>query len=330
MNEHLNNYNILDTFDENQYQKVLMATDKTQDDAVVIINQLKNSDVVTMDVMTHYKSFAYNLVASFEEDGQITLINSYVQSKLLTDFLAGELPNFDLRLNIAKQYLEGISVMSDIPFPLMNILINEDQLTIKDQQLIFSNYIFLKSYDDKTTLKDVHSCIGKTLEVILQLHRETLNSRLTKLQSLIYKLHNGSMDWSLIDILAEYLEALTYILEKDEEIIIEEETTVKEETTVEEETTVKEETTIEEKTAVEEETTVEEETAIQLDVQEKKEPTNHETAVQEILHRDNKQHSDMYIQHEKQKRRFVPTFLLFFIILVIITSLLIFYSSTYM
>jgi len=52
--------------------------------------------------------------------------------------------------------------------------------------------------------------------------------------------------------------------------------------------------------------------------------------IQEILDRNDKQYSDLYVSNTKTKKKFLPTFLLFFIILIIITSLLIFYSSTYM
>ncbi len=192
MNDELKKYDIIDTFDENRYQTVLMGIDNSNYEDIVIINKLYKSEHINNDFMEHYKKLADNILSVYEADKEITVINQYEQASLLSDFLTESSLDLDERIRLGKSFLYQLSDFSSFDLGMQMVFIQSDQLTIKNGVLKFSNYIFLKEFQTETSQIDLFREIGKTLELILQLHREKLTSELSTLQQFIYQLLNSN------------------------------------------------------------------------------------------------------------------------------------------
>lgn len=192
MNDELKKYDIIDTFDENRYQTVLMGIDNSNYDDIVIINKLYKSEHINNDFMEHYKKIADNILSVYEADKEITVISQYEQASLLSDFITESSLDLDERIRLGKSFLYQLSDFSSFNLGMQMVFIQSDQLTIKNGVLKFSNYIFLKEFQTETTQIDLFREIGKTLELILQLHREKLTSELSALQQFIYQLLNSN------------------------------------------------------------------------------------------------------------------------------------------
>jgi len=482
MSDYIKNYDIIDIFDENDYQTVHMAISNQNYQDIVIINKLNQSEWIDDDFIKHYKKITDNLITIDETEENYTVINKYEQSKLLSDYMVEEKIDFDERLRLAKSFLYQISDFESFDLVMQDIFINLDQITISNSNLKFSNYIFLKSINREITQADMIKTIGHITETILELHREILTPELSAIQTYVYQLLHNELDLSYNDLYnrfkvlaaaynhgsvnftpnfeiennaSQILEQVrnqrlmrarhtsletSSKLEEDEshekreidstdthadlkdELISEPSFSIEkgsvnlDEVMGEEKIILKEEevrivyqaseevmsSTEEDKIYITEDEHLdldqiidaikpdsdtqepldkfvieEEDVDIKevLDTFEDPIPTNtqdedkihihkddlmddyilaHTQAIndsksnepselsvepdaapdmdhiKEILNRNDKQHSDLSIEDKKQKKRFLPTFLLFFIILSLITSLLIFYSSTYM
>ncbi|MBI9013569.1 MAG: hypothetical protein JEZ08_15155 [Clostridiales bacterium] len=190
MNDELKKYDIIDTFDENRYQTVLMGIDNSNYQDIVIINKLYKSEHINNKFMEQYKKITDNLLSVHEADKEFTVVNQYEQASLLSDFLTEVSLDLDERIRLAKSFLYQLSDFSSFELAMQKVFIQSDQLTIKNGILKFSNYIFLKEFQAEISQIELIREIGKTLELILQLHREKLTSELSSLQQFIYQLLN--------------------------------------------------------------------------------------------------------------------------------------------
>jgi len=145
MNDILTKYDIIDTFDDNTFQTVLMGIDIQTMSDIVIINKLKPAIQLDNEFFTLYKRICDNLITLEVNDQETIIINQYKQSQMLTDYLKEEDLSFDARLTLAKSFLLHSVNYDQFYASIKYILINEDQLTVRNNTLYFSNYLFLKS-----------------------------------------------------------------------------------------------------------------------------------------------------------------------------------------
>jgi len=204
MNDILTKYDIIDTFDDNTFQTVLMGIDIQTMSDIVIINKLKPAIQLDNEFFTLYKRICDNLITLEVNDQETIIINQYKQSQMLTDYLKEEDLSFDARLTLAKSFLLHSVNYDQFDASIKYILINEDQLTVRNNTLYFSNYLFLKKYHADVTMQDVLKSIGEILEIILQLYKEPLTPSSKPLQSLVYKLINKDLKWSVKEIYQEF------------------------------------------------------------------------------------------------------------------------------
>lgn len=210
-----NQYDIIEVFEENANQLVLLAVDNEKYDDIVIINKVNKSNIITDAFIKEYKSTASNLIQIDEQEDMVVMVNTYKDSTSLKEYLIEKRLDFNERIRLAKSFLSQISNYENFTPAMQHLLIHEDQLTIKNEILLFSDYLFLDHYDHTITSDHVLSQIGHILELILQLHRETINSEIASLKALITDLldHNLDIDsfndiYNEFKILASKIEAL--------------------------------------------------------------------------------------------------------------------------
>lgn len=214
MSDELKEYDIIDTFDKSRYQTVLMGIDNSNYEDIVIINKLYKSEHINHDFMEHYKKITDTILSIHETDKEITVISQYEQTSLLSDFLTESSLDFDERIRLGKSFLYQLSDFSSFNLGMQMVFIQSDQLTIKNGILKFSNYIFLKDFQAETSQIDLYREIGKTLELILQLHKEKLTNGLSTLQQFIYQLLNSNdMNDSYNDLYSRFKAAASTIRE---------------------------------------------------------------------------------------------------------------------
>ena len=196
----LKQYDVIDTFDENSYQTVTMGIDNSSYQDIVIINKLKKSNYINDSFVAHYKKLADNVLAIESDDLEYLIINKYEQSMLLSDYITEGTLDFRERVRLAKSFLYQLGFYEVFDFEMQHILVNADQLTISNGSLKFSNYIFMKTFEENVQEQDLHKIIADILELILELHREILTTELSALQSFLYQLLHDKTEISYNDI----------------------------------------------------------------------------------------------------------------------------------
>ena len=196
----LKQYDVIDTFDENSYQTVTMGIDNSSYQDIVIINKIRKSNYINDSFIAHYKKVADNVLAIESDDLEYLIINKYEQSMLLSDYISEETLDFPERIRLAKGFLYQLSFYEVFDFEMQQILVNADQLTISNGSLKFSDYVFMKTFEENIKEKDLHKIIASILELILELHREILTTELSALQSFLYQLLHDKIELSYNDI----------------------------------------------------------------------------------------------------------------------------------
>lgn len=195
MNFDYKKYDIIDIFEENANQLILMAIENTSYEDVVIINKITKSDFINSDFVHNYRSISSNVVSISETDEQVIIVNNYKDTQILTDYLKENTFDFTERTRIAKSFLTQVCNYAPLSYPLQKLLIKTDQLTIKNNLLIFSDYLFLDKYYVDVDFFDIMPSIGQTLKIILQLHKEAITTKMSLLISFIETLINGEAEF---------------------------------------------------------------------------------------------------------------------------------------
>ncbi len=71
------NFNVLERFEHNEYQNILMGVDKNNPDDVVVINLFKKSVLIQSDLADLFKDHLSSLVMLEETDDEIIVITKY-------------------------------------------------------------------------------------------------------------------------------------------------------------------------------------------------------------------------------------------------------------
>lgn len=204
MSNILVNYDVIDVFDENQHQTVVMGIDNRNYQDIVIINKLKRTHHIDEAFIHAYKKVAINMIAMDEGDDEVIIINKYEQSQLLSDYLQEINLAFDERIQLAKNFLIQLHDYEDFDYPIQKVLINQDQLTVAKNKLIFSNYVFLKTLDESIDKRQVFADIADILDHILSLHREQISPGITSMTNYLDHLRSHPKEGSYNDVYNQF------------------------------------------------------------------------------------------------------------------------------
>ncbi|MBN2797191.1 MAG: hypothetical protein JXR88_17395 [Clostridia bacterium] len=195
MQVNLQQYEIIEVFEENANQLVLLAVDNSQYEEIVIINKINKSNIIDEQFIKEYKLVANSLIQVGEEDELLIVVNAYKDSISLKDYLVQQRLDFNERIRLSKSFLSQISNYERFTPAMQNLFIHEDQLTIKNELLLFSDYIFLENYNHTSSKERVYSSIGHILDTILQLHRETITGEIASLKAFLTDLLENNVDF---------------------------------------------------------------------------------------------------------------------------------------
>lgn len=219
MNYNPDKYEEIEVFEENANQKVILAVEKTQYQDVVIINQIKRHGLVNDDFLRQFREIAENIVSFEETDESIIIVSNYQETQLLADYLLESPLDLKERVRLTKGFLSQISNYEQLPKAMQFLLIHIDQLTIKNNLLIFSDYLLIEQYDPKVSAQDIFVSIGGILRTILQLHRETMTPEISALKQWISELEEGMYEtpdynhlYNHFKVLASHLDNMSEVL----------------------------------------------------------------------------------------------------------------------
>lgn len=145
-NSYTHKYEILKTFKKDERQNVLIGSNKEVIGEVVVINILHKDKVSKILFKSQFPKGLHNLVHLEEEDNDLIVITEYKEGTPLDSYLSYFNTTVKHKINLAYEYMTKIVKYDVFTNPIKKILIDESQVNIKNDELYFSELLFL---DDK-------------------------------------------------------------------------------------------------------------------------------------------------------------------------------------
>src|SRR6056297_97173 len=163
-----NHYNIIETYEQNEYQEIQMGTEITDPDNIIVINTLKKLSQYSDHLKKTLENSLQNLLhIEMNNDDTLTFVTSYHEDIKLKDYLNRSKISNDHKKKIAQDYLDIIKNYEPIDNNLKKILVDPKQININNNELVL-NELLLIADDSKIPFEEVTKTIGKTLDLILE------------------------------------------------------------------------------------------------------------------------------------------------------------------
>lgn len=162
-------FNVLENFENNEYQSIMMGVANNNPDNVVVINQFKKSDLINSSLVNEFKNSMTSLISFEETDEEAVVVTKYNEGMPLSNYLKNYDTTLKSRLNFAYEFLKKISIYNFFDHFFMGLLIDEDQIIMKDDELLLNELLVINSTNDieSATFNDVCKKIGSILENII-------------------------------------------------------------------------------------------------------------------------------------------------------------------
>lgn len=167
-NSYTKKYEVLKTFKKDHYQKVLIGADKKDPDEVVVINILHRDRVSKTISKSQFPKGLNNLIHLEETDDELVVVTEYKEGTPLESYLEFFDTTVKHKINLAYEFLTMVVKYDNFNNSIKKILIDESQITVKDDKLYFNELLFLdEDFSEPTEFSVISSKLGKIIEKIV-------------------------------------------------------------------------------------------------------------------------------------------------------------------
>lgn len=213
MNNDQDQYQIIKTLEDSDQQNMLLAVENTDAKKHLVINTLEKSSWITPDFIKKYKTHASNIIDIQENESQVMIQSTYNDIPLLMDYIEEHSVDFEERLRLGKSFLSKLTSYHIFDSPLQKVFISLDQMTIKNDLLIFKDYIYVHRIDSTFTHADMVSDVGGILREILKLDHIDPQADLSSMALFLDQLQDKSLDFPDYDSLYNHFKVLAAMVE---------------------------------------------------------------------------------------------------------------------
>ncbi len=209
---YLNRYNIVQTFKDNEFQKIFIGTDNKNNDSVVINTFYTDEGSSFWDsIKENYNSFFNNIIDFEKFENKIVIVTKINEGITLNLYLNDFIPSFTERITLIHQYLKSIKKYEFLPNNIKSVLVDESQIVINesilslDELIIFNQDSFnIEKFDP---VMDNIISILKKLTSIKDINYEDL-PMYVKVMEFIDKLQKNKSHYTSLEGLFTEFEAL--------------------------------------------------------------------------------------------------------------------------
>lgn len=167
-NSYKSKYEVLKTFKEDQYQTVLIGSNRKKDDEVVVINILHKDKVSPTISKSQFPKGLNNLIHLEDTDNDLIVVTEYKEGTPLESYLKFFDTTVKHKINLVYEFLTKIVKYDNFHNSIKNILIDESQILIKDDELYFNELMFLdEDFDKSIEFKVIALKLGELIEKIV-------------------------------------------------------------------------------------------------------------------------------------------------------------------
>lgn len=167
-NSYSEKFNVLEVFEQNTYQKIIMGTKKDSADDVVVINVFKKGDYLNSKFVSDLFSSLQSLAFFEETDTDLTIATNYNEGMSLSNYIESTSLSDDDRKTLATEYLKRLKNYDSFEPYFLSLFAEDKQLILNEGTFVFNELLI---FDD--ALKSMHTFdrvvqkVSDTLEKIL-------------------------------------------------------------------------------------------------------------------------------------------------------------------
>lgn len=140
-------YKIMDTFEKNPHQSLMLGVSLEDPDDVVVINEVLWSPLFTTELVDTLCEGMLNLKDHSLDAQSCQLVTSYHHGMPVGNYLTGRTLPFRTRINLCYEYLKAMTSYNRFPAWVQDILIDEDQIIVWESKLHYNELLILKTDD---------------------------------------------------------------------------------------------------------------------------------------------------------------------------------------
>ncbi len=160
-------FNVLEVFEQNPYQKIMMGAHADNPDDVVVINIFTKGAFLSADFLETAKSALGNLIHAEENDSEIVLVTDYQEGMSLHNYLDGAAIDMDKRAKLADTYMDKVLAYSKFNSYFKTIFLDDNQIIVQDDKLLMNELIIVDGQIEQSLGFDaVVSKVSATLDTI--------------------------------------------------------------------------------------------------------------------------------------------------------------------
>lgn len=219
-NSYSEKFNVLEVFEQNPYQKIIMGTKKESTDDVVVINVFNKGDYLNSKFVSDLFSSLQSLAFFEETDTELTIATNYNEGMSLSNYIESAELTDEYRKALATEYLKRLKNYESFDPYFLSLFAEDKQLILNEGDFVFNELlIFDDALKGTHTFERVVHKVSDTLEKILLNPSATGHSTYgeTAVPSFIESLRNKPSEYGSLALLSDGLSNAFTGIEKTEE-----------------------------------------------------------------------------------------------------------------
>lgn len=215
MRSYLDKYDVLKNFKTNEYQKILIASDKEDPDKVVVINIINRNNTSEFISKSQFPKGLNNLVHLEEINNDIIVVTDYLEGTSFSTYINYLETNLKHKTSLTFEYLNKILCYDAFNNSIKKQLVSESQITFKDNYIFFNELLLIDALPEQIQHKEVNIEISNVIEKIIFSGRITdaspsLNPFIQRLKDFIERLRTSDSFKSINDICEAFRKIYLY------------------------------------------------------------------------------------------------------------------------
>ncbi len=160
-------FNVLEVFEQNPYQKIMMGAQVNNPDDVVVINVFKKGPQLAPDFLETAQNALSNVIHVEDNSDELVLVTDYQEGMSLHNYLEGVIADSEKRIALAHTYMEKTLSYDKFNNYFKSIFLDDNQIIVREDQLLLNELIIVdEQIENGHGFDQVVDKIGGTLEVI--------------------------------------------------------------------------------------------------------------------------------------------------------------------
>ncbi len=198
-------FNVLEVFEQNPYQKIMMGAKIDQPDDVVVINVFTKGGRVGAAFKQALETTLDNLIHLEDNENELVVVTEYKEGTSLAHYLESFSSTPEDRANLAYDYLNKVKRYEAFDPYFTSIFVDDNQVIVQNGELLLNELIIVdKQIETDLAPENVVVKIGNAIQMLLT-HGVKQVDELTdrKVKAFVGDLHNNPHGYGSISAIDE-------------------------------------------------------------------------------------------------------------------------------